>query len=370
MWNLAWDLFGINDNSATVCRILVDDSAAARRYPFHQSPGDKAMRPSKNCPDCEPRFDGESRRDFMKRLGSTALAVSAAGSFVHVAEGSPTRSSSAETAVGRFYESLTDAQRKVVCMPFDHELRSKINANWHVVEPTIAELFTDEQRANVLEIVRDVTTEDGYERFLEQMEQDDSGIDAYSCAIFGNPESGDFQWELTGRHLTLRADGNSVANRAFGGPLIYGHGEEDPKHNLFYYQTKKANEVFRALDAPQAKLALIDKAPKEADVLLQGESGQFPGIRVGELSSDQKELVEETLRVLLAPYRQEDVDEAMAILKQGGGLDQLHMAFYREGDLNDDQVWDIWRVEGPSFAWHFRGAPHVHAYINIGIKQA
>lgn len=328
------------------------------------------MRPSKNCPDCQPQLDAESRRAFIKRLGGTALALGTAGPFVHVAEGSPTSSSRAETSVSRLYESLTDAQRDAICLPFDHQLRSKINANWHVVKPTIGELFTNDQRANILQIVREVTTEDGYQRLLEQMEDDAAGIDAYSCAIFGDPESGKFQWELTGRHLTLRADGNSVANRAFGGPLIYGHGEEDPKHNLFHYQTKKANEVFRALDAPQAKLALIDKAPKEADVLLQGEGGHFPGIRVGDLSDDQIELVEATLRVLLAPYRQEDVDEAFAILKQGGGLNQLHMAFYREGDLNNDQVWDIWRVEGPSFAWHFRGAPHVHAYINIGIQSS
>jgi hypothetical protein len=325
---------------------------------------------NKNRPDCEPRPSAESRRSFIKQLGSTALAVGAVPVFAHVAGGSPTSNSAAETAVGRFYQSLTDAQRKVVCLPFDHKLRKKISANWHVVKPTIGEVFTAQQRANVLEIVREVTTEDGYERLLQQMEDDASGIDAYSCAIFGEPGRGDFQWELTGRHLTLRADGNSVANRAFGGPLIYGHSEADPKHNLFHYQTKKANEVFRALDAPQAKLALIDKAPKEANVLLQGESGHFPGIRVGDLSDDQKELVEETLRVVLAPYRKEDVDEAMAILKQGGGLDQLRMAFYREGDLKKDQIWDIWRVEGPSFAWHFRGAPHVHAYINIGIKPA
>ncbi len=325
---------------------------------------------NKNCPDCEPSPQGESRRSFIKQLGGTALAVGAIPGFAHVAGGSPTSSSAAETAVGRFYQSLTDAQRKVVCLPFDHQLRSKISANWHVVEPTIGDICTEEQRANVLEIVREVTTEDGYERLLQQMEDDAAGIDAYSCAIFGEPGHGDFQWELTGRHLTLRADGNSVANRAFGGPLIYGHSEEDPRHNLFHYQTKKANEVFKALDAPQAKLALIDKAPKEADVLLQGENGHFPGVRVGDLSDDQKELVEETLRTILAPYRKEDVDEAMAILKQGGGLDQLRMAFYREGDLKDDQIWDIWRVEGPSFAWHFRGAPHVHAYINIGIKPA
>jgi len=41
------------------------------------------------------------------------------------------------------------------------------------------------------------------------------------------------------------------------------------------------------------------------------------------------------------------------------------MAFYQQDDLDNDKVWDIWRVEGPSFVWHFRGAPHVHSYINI-----
>ena len=328
------------------------------------------MRRNTNCPDCHSPLDAATRRDFIKRLGGTALAVGAAGTMVHVSEGSPTTSSNAETSVGRFYDSLSDSQRRSLCLPFDHKLRNKISANWHVVKPTIGDILTEQQRGQVLQIVREVTTEDGYERLLQQMEDDASGIDAYSCAIFGDPGSGKFEWELTGRHLTLRADGNSVANRAFGGPLIYGHGEANPKHNLFHYQTKRANEVFRALDAPQAKHALIQKAPKESAVLLQGADGQFPGVRVGDLSSDQKALVEETLRVLLAPYRQEDVDEAMAILNQEGGTDQLHMAFYREGDLKNDQEWDIWRVEGPSFVWHFRGAPHVHAYINIGIKQS
>ena len=28
----------------------------------------------------------------------------------------------------------------------------------------------------------------------------------------------------------------------------------------------------------------------------------------------------------------------------------------------------IWRLEGPTLVWHFRGAPHVHAYVNIGAK--
>jgi hypothetical protein len=28
-------------------------------------------------------------------------------------------------------------------------------------------------------------------------------------------------------------------------------------------------------------------------------------------------------------------------------------------------MWDIWRIEGPAFVCHFRGAPHVHAYLHV-----
>ena len=85
------------------------------------------------------------------------------------------------------------------------------------------------------------------------MDDDDGGLDAYSVAVFGNPAAGDFQWLLTGRHLTLRADGDSSPKAAFGGGMVYGHGEESSaQENIFYYQTKKVNEVFSALDKEQA----------------------------------------------------------------------------------------------------------------------
>jgi hypothetical protein len=282
----------------------------------------------------------------------------------------PTSSSTAETAAGRLYASLSDQQKEAMCFPFDHELRSRISANWHVTKPLIeSDFYTKEQQKTIDEILRGITSPDGYERIQRQTEYDDGGVGAYSIALFGTPDSGNFQWLMTGRHLTMRADGNCVPGAAFGGPIIYGHGEESPKENLFHYQTQQANEVFKALDAKQSKQALLDKAPPEAAVALQGSAGKFPGIAVSELSSDQKELVERTLKILLAPYRAEDVDEVMAILKASGGVDKLNMAFYQQGDLKDDKVWDIWRVEGPSFVWHFRGSPHVHAYINIAQKS-
>jgi hypothetical protein len=46
------------------------------------------------------------------------------------------------------------------------------------------------------------------------------------------------------------------------------------------------------------------------------------------------------------------------VQEASGGLDALHMAFYEANDIGDDQVWDIWRLEGLTFGWHFRNAPH------------
>ncbi len=319
------------------------------------------------CPDCDTALD---RRTFIRTVGGAALAGAAAPALLgRLAQAAPTAKSTAETAVVRFYNSLSEDQKSAIVFPFDHELRKKISANWHITKPEIDDdFYTKEQRAIIDEIIRGVTTEDGYQRIIRQTQDDAGGIGGYSVAVFGTPGSGKFEWELTGRHLTLRADGDSVDKAAFGGPVIYGHGVEQPSKNLFHYQTTQANEVFKALDSKQAGKALIQNAPKEDAVALQGAAGAFPGISVGELSADQKQLVEKTLKVILAPYRKEDVDEVFEILKAGGGVEKLHMAFYQQGDLLEDREWDIWRVEGPSFVWHFRGAPHVHAYINIGVK--
>ncbi|MEW4568105.1 DUF3500 domain-containing protein [Tautonia sp. JC769] len=322
----------------------------------------------------DARPDSVSRRQFVRTVGGAA-ALSGLAPLVNAHAGfvgdGPSRSSAAETAAARLFESLKPEQREVLCFPYDHPLRTKINANWAITEPTIGQLDTEQQML-VEDIVRGVTSPEGYDRFRIQMDQDSGGFEEYHIALFGKPDSDQFEFEMTGRHLTLRADGNSNPGAAFGGPIVYGHGEGDAKKglpgNVFYYQTVKANQVFGALDGKQRELALVENAPRETAVQLQGEGGQYPGICLSELSGDQKELVHSVIRVLLDPYRSEDVEEALAIIEAGGGLDALHMAFYKEGDLGDDSEWDIWRLEGPTFVWHFRGAPHVHTYVNIAKK--
>ncbi|MCH8828383.1 MAG: DUF3500 domain-containing protein, partial [Planctomycetes bacterium] len=135
--------------------------------------------------------------------------------------------------------------------------------------------------------------------------------------------------------------------------------------NVFWHQALKANAIYKMLDGKQRKTALIAKAPAERNVHFRGKKGPFPGIPVDDLSQDQKKQVQKVLSLLLEPYRDSDRKEALRCLKAQGGLDKCHLAFYQSGDIGKDQVWDNWRLEGPSFVWYFRGAPHVHVWVNV-----
>ena len=95
------------------------------------------------------------------------------------------------------------------------------------------------------------------------------------------------------------------------------------------------------------------------------KNGEFQGTPVGEFTDDQKAEMQRILKLLLEPFRQSDQDEVVKCLQAQGGLDQCHLAFYEEGDLGEDKIYDNWRLEGPSFVWYFRGRPHVHVWVNV-----
>jgi len=74
------------------------------------------------------------------------------------------------------------------------------------------------------------------------------------------------------------------------------------------------------------------------------------------------------MRDILSPYRKEDADEVMDIVKANGGLEQMHLAFYEDMQMNDQKPWHFWRLEGPGFVWNYRILPHVHTYVNVSSK--
>ncbi len=317
-----------------------------------------------------------SRREFLKTAGAAALAVGAAPLVGRTALAAD--ASTPETVVKSLYDSLSDEQRKVISFAWDYQdpkrglLRTRISNNWNITEPHIGgDFYTKDQQAMIKEIFEGIIQPDWHKRIYKQLEDDAGGYgEQQSIALFGKPGE-KFEFVMTGRHMTLRCDGNSTEHMAFGGPIFYGHAadgfNEKPNHpgNVFWPQALAANKVFEMLDEKQRQQALVDKLPREEAVAFQGSSGRFPGLAVSEMSSDQRGLVQEVLSKLVEPYRPSDRDEALSCLNAGGGLEKCSLAFYKEGDIGNDKVWDCWRLEGPSFVWYYRGAPHVHVWVNV-----
>lgn len=320
-----------------------------------------------------------SRRNLLR---STAAAALLRNPFVAAADAATALS--AETLAGRLHASLTPAQRTKICFPWDHVhpkfglLRTRVGNNWNVTAPEVkSDFYTSEQQTLVREIFERLIDPAWHARFDRQLEDDTGGFGhGQSVALIGEPGSGRFQFLLTGRHMTLRCDGDSAEHVAFGGPIFYGHdtggGTEEKDHagNVFWPQAVAANGVFAMLDGRQRDLALVAKTPAENAIAFRRGGVEPPGIPVSELSADQRGELERVLGVLLEPYRTVDRDEVRGCLAAQGGLDRCRLAFYGDDDIGGDGVWDNWRLEGPAFVWHFRGAPHVHVWVNIADSPA
>jgi hypothetical protein len=339
-----------------------------------------------------PTDHPQPRRRFLQRTGGLALGA-AAGSLglpilvrpVAAFEPEKPTPPAPELLVKYLFDSLSPRQRETICFPWGHVdgerglLRTRIENNWTITKPAIkSDFYTREQQDVCLQIFRGMTNPEWHDRFDRQLKDDVGGFgNSQSIAIFGHPDGdrpdgGPFEFVLASRHMTLRCDGRSNEHVAFGGPILYAHEGEDlyeePTHpnNVFWPQAVAANELYGMFDGRQRKLALVTQGmPSEEEVGFRGTRKPLDGIPVTEMSRDQREHLQGVLKLLLEPFRQSDRDEVTRCLKVQGGLDACRLAFYREGDLGDDGVWDNWRLEGPSFVWYFRGKPHVHVWVHV-----
>lgn len=316
---------------------------------------------------------GATRREFLRVAGTTALATGV-GPLIAASE-----IQAPESLVKTLYNSFSETQRRVVTFDWNYRhprwglLRTRVANNWHITEPTLnSEFFDDDQREILRAIFEGIYNPDWVDRVDQQLQDDAGGYGNHqNIAVFGNPNDGAFELVMTGRHLTIRCDGNSTESVAFGGPIFYGHAAESFREkashpgNVYWPQALQANRIFTMLDGAQRDLALQPRRPREKEVSFRGPHGHFDGLPLSELTNDQTKEVQKTLQLLIEPYRAADRNEALACLRQQGGLDACSLAFYQSGDIGGDGVWDNWRLEGPSFVWYFRGSPHVHVWVNV-----
>jgi len=341
-------------------------------------------RRNQSCPVC----DGDSleldRRNFIKVAGATAAATALPTAIraADAATGTP------ETLVKKLYDSLTEQQRKEVAFAWDHEdtklglLRTRVSNNWQITKPEIRSDYYTKDQQEICRAIYEGLFQPEWVKQIDKQLQDDTNNrpwgSAQSIALFGKPGE-KFELVMTGRHLTVRVDGNSIDSMAFGGPVFHGHQasqtsglNEKIGHpgNIWWPQALEANKVFEMLDGKQREKALVAQLPAEQSVGFRGRDGKFPGVSVRELSADQKAQLQKTVKLVFEPYRHSDQDEVKQCLDKQGGLDACSLAFYAQGDIGDDGVWDNWRLEGPAFVFYFRGSPHVHMWINIGSDSA
>ncbi len=172
----------------------------------------------KQCPDCQTTLENSvfalrrpevSRRTFLKTAG-LAAAVAPLGQFARpVLAGQP--ESPSQTIVWKLFESLTAAQKQAVVLDWSNPRRLRVENNWHVVPQRIGRFFTNDQRSLIDDILKNVTSEQGYDKMMRAMRDDSGGLDRYSACLFGDGQD-KLSFMLTGRHQTIRAGAGGENN--------------------------------------------------------------------------------------------------------------------------------------------------------------
>jgi hypothetical protein len=331
------------------------------------------------CADCQ-EFD---RRGFLGSLAAGTLAAGVLPGVARAAEGAKAaKAKPAEGLIRELFATMDDEQRKTLVHAWDHGAEQGVPTRLRMVNAPhfgqkIGAVYTKPQQELCKQIFESICSgEEGYQKLSRAGRFDGSGsFEGIGAALFGDPTEGNkFSLVFSGHHLTVRCDGNSEPATAFGGPMYYGHSAQGySKGNVYFYQTKSVLSVYGALDEKQRQAATIrDKMPGEQakSVAFRPSGEKHPGIAFAELSSDQKALVEKVMSDILMPYRKEDADEVLSLVKSNGGMDQVHLAFYADAAAKEDAPWHFWRLEGPGFVWNYRVLPHVHTFVHIAKQPA
>jgi len=347
------------------------------------------------CPECEDGIESTlDRRNFIRVVGGTAAAVALGGTTIpatlaradepkKVETPKESKNKATEELVKELFAGLKDDQKKNAVLEYDHKQKDAKYVTRHrmfnaSLGSKISATYTKPQQELVEKILRSLTsgTEEAWNCISrkEAGKSWDGSGEFGNCGahIFGDPTTKQWAWVFSGHHLTVRCDGNSEEGPAFGGPIYYGHTPNPySDRNVFSFQTKAVMALLDAFDAKQREKALITKNPGEHEGSVELSKDGHSGLAFGDLSKDQKGLVDKTMRTVLSMYRKEDVDEVMEIIKTNGGMDKIHLGFLADKDTKEkEEPWSYWRLEGPGFVWNFRIKPHVHTYVYISSKIA
>jgi len=271
----------------------------------------------------------------------------------------------------RLYTGLDAEQRAQTCVSYDHPLRQYHNRGVWGGGSSILTGFNREQRRILTDLLYTGLSEEGRERVPEEFFTRWTGVHSMQVLVCGDPTSPPYQIIFTGAHLNLRVGGTSREGAAFGGPQVYGDQRGDGRvglpGNLYRDQFELGHQLLTSLDPGRRKHAVLEEAPVQTGIELQGRHGSFPGIPVSELGSAGKDLAGGLVERIFSTYPPGDVAYARECLEANGGLDALFLSYYQHGEDGAIPDGQVFRLEGPSAVFYFRGFPHVHAFLNVAM---
>jgi hypothetical protein len=317
-----------------------------------------------------------NRRELIKAgVGIGALTAAAAAARYSVLSPPQRRDiASIDELAAEIHAELATSTGARACFDYDHPLRQVHNRGVWLGGLTVnaATLSWNARRA-LTTILRDNLPAAGFERLLSQFPSSFSGVNFLQLLLFGTPGRGPWQILLSGIHLNLRVGSPAHDGTAFGGPQVYGdqRGNERPglPGNVFRYQMQAAHELISGLTPACRGEIRVAQAPPQTCIAVQGRDGRFDGLPVGDLPIRSRRQAQAVVTVILENYGEESGAYAWECLQRNGGVDGLYFADYdvdfQGGRHAGDSPSQIFRLEGPSAVFYFRGEPHVHAFVSV-----
>lgn len=287
--------------------------------------------------------------------------------------------------------SMSELQRSHTVLPWLHPTRQLTNTVAIHRGPHIGTLFNGNQIALIRHLYNLNLSQQGVDWFRNTTAFEGK-FEGSVFKIFTDAKAGSLsntnalQTMINGGHYMLRDQAVVNDAYAFGGPISYGqqigNGRYQVKGNAFKAHGDAVHELHRGLSASERSQAYETSPPVELVTQIQGSDGQFDGLRIGSASIATQELFKQALDVIFSAYPDAQKLEAFSAIEQNGGLESMHLSlysdfsFYPDGQkyssLNSKEqsqaavpYTQVWRIEGPASVIHFKGYPHVHAYINI-----
>jgi hypothetical protein len=317
------------------------------------------------------------RRSFLVGLGASAGWLATRG----LGTGAP---ASFEETLRTLGASLTSGQRAAIVFPADHPSR-QINNTFSVLRgPHLGTLLSPAQQRLVRDLYESMLSERGRDAFQGTIAVE-GRLEGCTLAIYGEPGERGAQAVISGGHLLLRG-GGAPGGAALGGGVAYGHqiGDEQWRvpGNSFAYHGDAFQRLFATFSPAERSAAILPEPPHELLLQPQRAGGRFPGLALARASEASLAAARELLGTVLSAYPEAGRAEALRAIEHNGGVGALHVAAYAsrgffadmrswaslevaERERRGDPYWQVWRIEGPGTVIHFKGHPHVHAYLSI-----